>query len=545
MSKNQKKNTKASKNTKKQPEIKSKKNIIIAAAAVAAVAVIVLLAVFVIKPAISRNDNGEATTVPLVTLKNEGTQYTYAEYKGSKLPVEFVEILNQAALDSQAACEKYGVAMTVGDRKISMPEFLVYYFDEFCTQMEEINYSISETGINRTGFETDVMPEDQKHLDDSYTWAEEFTQRAIEDIIYYYEGFDMAIAAKTELDVITITSVISYNDTIDDYAQKEGITPEEVVETSYCEGVTPAMYKARSIMSAYAQLYEYNKKQELYNGYTQEELEKKLNEDKSAYTVVKGRVYPIEGEYEASELLDIKTEQDFLDFASKNFPEEKYNAEIRTQCYFVGKEDVSSAFGSDVGNWMFDESRKPGEITVVPGMLFDYLVYIEEPAHFSTSRDVIVYSTEYDETMTEEQKAKAWEDAQSFLKEWEAGEATQESFEKMSSSSGLGEKVTTRIGDYYYVFGNWIFDSSRKSGDTVALNSDVGCGVIYFIGNNADDYDWPVNMRTKESEADYKAFYDETVKKDYRVVRNDDYIEAAYKRTNSLIENYNEKYAEQ
>lgn len=544
MSKNQKKNAKTAKSNKKQPEIKSRKNIIIAAAAVAAVAAIVLLAVFVIKPAISGSNNGEVTTEPLVTLKNEGTQYTYAEYKGAKIPVEFVEILNQAAIDSQAACEKYGVALTIGDRKISTPEFLMYYFDEFCTQIEKVEYSISETGANRTGFEADIMPEDQKHLDDDYTWAEEFTRRATENMTLYYEGFDMAIAAKTDLDVITISSVISYYNSIDDYARKEGITPEEVVSTSYCEGVTPAMYKARAIMSVYTQFYEYNKTQEFYNSYTQEELEKKLGEDKSAYTVIKGRVYPIEGEYEASELANIKTEKDFLDFAVKNFPEEGYNAEIRTQCYYIDKENVSSVFGLEVGNWMFDEDRKPGEIGVVQGAIFNYLVYVEEPAHLGTSRDVIVYSTEYDETMTEEQKAQAFEDAKKFLEEWKSGEATQQSFEEKAVSSGFGEKVTARTGDYYYVFGNWIFDSSRKSGDTVALNSDVGCGVIYYIGNNADDYDWPVNMRTKLSEEDYQEFYAEITKKDYAVKRNDNHIETAQKNTHSLIENYNEKYAD-
>lgn len=544
MSKNQNKNTKAAKNKKKQSAI-NLKNIIIAVAAVAAVAAVILLAVFVIKPAISDNNNGEATTVPVVTVKNEGTQYTYADYKGSKLPVEFVEILNQAVIDSQAACEKYGVAMTIGDRKISVPEFLMYYFDEFGAQIEQVNYSIATTGNNRTGFDTSVMPEKQKYLDNDYTWAEEFTRRATDKMLSYYAGFDMAVEEKTELDVLTINSVISYNDTIDSYAEREGITPEEAMESLYCEGVTPAMHKIRSVMSAYAQLYEYNKTQELYNSYTQESLEKEFNADKSSYTIIKGRVYPIEGKSALSELDNVKTEQDFLDFAVKNFPEEGYNAEIRTQCYYTNKESVSSVFGPEVGEWMFDNSRKAGEIGVVEGELFNYLVYVEEPAFLGTSRDIIIYVNEYDEAMTDEEKAQTFAYAQDFLKDWKAGEATEQSFEEMALNSGLGEKITARAGDYHYSFDNWIFDSSRKNGDTVALDCDAGCCVIYYIGNNTDDYDWPVKMRTKLSEADFEELYDKTVERNHKVKFNDDNIKAAYIKSNAFIDSYYKKNEKQ
>lgn len=547
MSKDKKKNAKptakASAKKAKENEAKKKpvKGIIIAAVALLLAAAIILTVIFVKKNKDSQG--GEDVTVPIVTIENEGTQYTYAEYKGSSLPVEFVEILNQAALDSYAACEKYGVALTLGDREISKPEFVLYYYDQYSLQTQEVEYSIQQTGENRTGFDTGLLPDEQDYITSDYeTWADEFTEKAIENMTDIYAGFDLAIEAGTKLDVVTIGSVLSSLDRVDSYAKKEGITNDESMAQIYGEGVTAAMFKAREIMSEYAERYQSDKLAELQSGYTEADAEAKLNEDKHAYTLVVGRVYPIEGEYVESEIAKIKTEEDFLSFAQNNYPYEDYDAQVRTQCFFNNRETISSVYGEEVGEWMFSDERKAGDIAVVKGMLFNYLVYVEEPPYLSTSRNVIMSINEYDHsTMTVDYMNELYDESKALYDDWKANDGSKDGFITMSVNTLDEGEITVRAGEYYYMINDWIFDSSRKEGDSTFFNSEVGCCALYYVGNNEDDYDWKVYANETMSGDEFKEMYSSVLDKSYKVKRSDKVIDDAYEVANVSIENYMEK----
>ena len=133
---------------KKEAETRGKpvKGIIIAAVA------LLLVAAIVVAVALIKKDSGttDPTNGVIETLPDDGGQYTYAKYKGASLPVEFVEILNKAEADSAAACKNQGVALEVGERKISVPEFMMYYYDEYSMQVDSAQYSIEKSGANRT-----------------------------------------------------------------------------------------------------------------------------------------------------------------------------------------------------------------------------------------------------------------------------------------------------------------------------------------------------------------------------------------------------------
>ena len=544
MSKN--KNTKNKKKATKNVPVKKNipvKGIIIAAAAVLLAVAVIVTVVLVKKNNEVNPDN--PSTHEIETLPNEGTQYTYAKYKTTKMPVEFVEILNQAEIDCKAACEKYGVALEIGDREISVPEFILNYYAAYSLQLHSAWYSIEQTGQNRTGYDTEKLPGEQKVPQKDYTWEESFTLDAIEKLKINYSLFDMAVESGTEIDVITIAGVIEKCGVVEERSQREGLTPEESLANVYCEGVTPAMYKAREIMETYAQEFENEKFYELRDGYSQSDIEKTFNEDADAYKVLRARVYLIEGDYNEAEAMSVKNEKEFLEYANNNYPTDGYDAEFSTDCGFITKEKLSSVYGEEVGTWAFDSSRKKGDIAVIEGMLFRYLVYIDTPAFLSTSCDVITLEFAYDNNMTAEDRAKIFEDTEKTYNEWKNSNGTEEGFIEYAENYGGPGSATVRTGEYFFEVDNWIFNPERKSGDSSIIDTPYGCCVIYYSGKNADDYDWHFAVAANKANADLDKFHEELWESDYKIVKKSSAIEKACDEADNSIKRHQARLKEQ
>ncbi|MBQ2842572.1 MAG: hypothetical protein IJE72_06005 [Clostridia bacterium] len=519
---------------KKLPEKKPAKGIIIAAAAVILIAAVILTAVFVVKPLIDKNK--ETTTDPK---EQHGVAqaggYDYVDYRGSSLPKEFVDILNQAELDRKSACKEYGTALEVGDVKISHPEFLAYYYDMYSLKTQEVQASVEQKGTNMTGYDPKIMPDAQNCLNRGYTWAEEFTRDAIAAIQENYEGFDKALETGIKLTDDEVTQLINDYNRIEIYSKVQNKTYEELFANVYSAGYTEAMFKSREIMLVYKQKYQEAAKQKFYDSYADAELEKKLNANKDNYTVIVGRVYPIEGEYDAVEVSKVSNEKEFLEYANNNHPRETYVAETRTLCNYISKEIISSTYGPEVGEWMFSAERVPGEIAVIEGQLFKYLVYIEEPAYFSVSKKIMFCGYDYYEGITDQEKNNYRSEIQTLYDEWQAGGEKKESFAEICLTFNESAEYDVRVGDFFYTFEEWIFDEARKPGDHTFIESDVGCCIFYFVEDSVDDYDWKVNMKTDMSEADYLELYEEEIEENYGVKRKESVIIQAQKDVNATI----------
>lgn len=518
----------------KLPEKKPVKGIIIAVAAIVLVAATVLTAVFVIKPSI---DNSETTTDPKdqYRVTQAKDEYVFVDYNGASLPQEFVDILNQAELDSKAACKEYGVALEIGDIKISMPEFVAYYYDQYSLKKQDVQSSIELKGMNMTGYDPLILPDEQEYVDGSRTWAEEFTRDAISMLQEDYEGFNKALEAKITFTDAEVTQLISEYNRIEFYSEIQHKTYEEMFAEVYSEGFTEAMFKAREIRLAYKQMYREYAEQKLSEGYSDSMLEEKLKESMDDYTIIKGRVYPIEGEYNAVEVSRISTEQEFIDYANNNHPRESYTAETATLCNYIDKETVSSTYGPEVGEWMFSDERVPGEIAVVEGQLFKYLVYLEELPALSVSRKIMYCGYDYFEGITEQEVESYRNEMQTLYDEWKAGGEKKEDFEEICLTFFDYAEVDTRVGDFFYTFDEWIFDDARKSGDHVFIESDAGCCIFYYIDENEDDYDWKVYMKEDMSSEDFLAAFKEDIEENYKTKRKESVIRKAQERAHVTI----------
>ncbi len=500
----------------KQAETKkSPKAIIIAAVALLLIAAIVVAVVLIKK----NNDTNNLTNGVIETLPGDGGQYTYAKYKGTSMPVEFVEILNKAEKDSAAACKNQGVALEVGAREISVPEFMMYYYDEYSTQVDSAQYSIEKTGANRTGFDLGIMPSRQAHVSSDGTWEDHFVEEAVEKMREVYMIFDLAVKAGTKLDVITISGILENIDLIEKNVEKQGITADKSLSNFYGEGMTAAIYNARDIMMAYAQAYEDQKLAEVRESYSDSQLQEVLDTERDEYTVIVGRVYPIEGEYNEAELAAVKNEQDFIEYANKNYPYEGYDAEFMTDCVFIQKENISSVYGEEVADWMFSSSRNNGDIAVVTGKVFRYLCYVEKVPFLSTSCTIAACDVSYSDVGQEDQE-RLYNDLLEKYEKWQKEDGTREGFLSISSLTGNADERKVRVSDYYFEVSEWIFDPERKPGDSTIINTRVGCAAVYFVNSNKDDYDWKEYAAYDRSELEMTDFYAYLKESDYKDKRS-------------------------
>lgn len=520
---------------------KSTKAIIIAAAAIVVIAA-VLVGIFVIKPAI--DNGGEPTTVPIVTnAPVNGEDYSYADYKGTRMPVEFIEILNQAELDSKRACEEYGVALELGGRKISKSEFVIYYLDQYRLQMHEINYSIEQKGSNMTGYDPQKLPDQQQAVGEDYTFAEDFTRKAITHIQTNYASFDLAIKDGTQLDETVIRNTITgYERVLEYVTYSDSVeTADEYIQNVYGAGTTYAMFAAKEIMQAYAKHHEESKAEEYYNDVTLEEAKPRLKGNEKKYKVIKSRVYAIEGEYDPEELSLVSTEEEFLAFAKKNHPDQNFSADIKTLGYYVSYDTVGRAYGYDVADWMFSEERVAGEIGVVEGDIYECLIYIEKPAFFDTSCDVMTYEFTYPEDQPEEAFNAMAAEVQALYDSWTEKPMTEEEFRTACLETGYGFDRTYRTGNLFFMVNNWILDENRKSGDITMLNDGKTVYIIYYCHDNPEDFDWFNSIRNEMSAERYLNEYNAFVEENHKVKRNEKVILQAQKSANVRItENINQ-----
>ena len=110
-------------------------------------------------------------------------------------------------------------------------------------------------------------------------------------------------------------------------------------------------------------------------------------------------------------------------------------------------------------------------------------------------------SAEAQEQAKEDAKAAAKIKAEQILDDWKNGDATEDSFAELANTYSDDSGSNTNGGLYEAVkkgqmvtnFNDWIFDASRKPGDTGIVESDYGCHIIYFVGDNKEE--WYVNIK--------------------------------------------------
>ncbi len=94
-----------------------------------------------------------------------------------------------------------------------------------------------------------------------------------------------------------------------------------------------------------------------------------------------------------------------------------------------------------------------------------------------------------DVTYSEQEWDDCLKEAEALLKQWQEGDATEESFALLATENteDPGSQSTGGLYSYVYegqmvpTFNDWCFDESRQNGDTAIVKTDYGYHIMYFV----------------------------------------------------------------
>lgn len=352
---------------------------------------------------------------------------------------------------------------------------------------------------------------------DTLTWQDYFEQNAVESLKQNKALMEEAKAAGFTYD--TTDEYNTFKETIKTSAAAAGVSDKEYVRSIYGSYATMGRIeeyvKNDMVMNAY-----YQKLQE-DNAPSDDEIQSYYEENKATYDSVDYRLTTIEADLptEPTELADpveetavdttgttdgttaTDTTQDTAYQPSdaeiaKAMDDAKVLADDAEQNVAKDGEahenEKKSSVNYMLSDWLFDDARKAGDTTVITNDNSHcyYVVAFEKRYLDETpSADVRVIIPTEDKTGEE------------ILEEWKNGAATEDSFAELCKkytqdtsaveNGGLFEQVTkTGMTEE---LSNWIFDSSRQAGDTVAITVSDTTYVLYYIGQ--DQPEWKINIK--------------------------------------------------
>ena len=352
---------------------------------------------------------------------------------------------------------------------------------------------------------------------ETLTWKDYFEQNAVESLKQ-----NKALMAEAKAAGFTYDTTDEYNtfkETIKTSAAAAGVSDKEYVRSIYGSYATMGRIeeyvKNDMVMNAY-----YQKLQE-DNAPSDDEVQSYYEENKATYDSVDYRLTTIEADLptEPTELADPveetaadttgSTDGTAATDSTQDTAYQPSDAEIAKamEDAKVLADDAEQTVAKDgeahenekkssvnylISDWLFDDARKAGDTTVITNDNSHcyYVVAFEKRYLDETpSADVRVIIPTEDKTGEE------------ILEEWKNGAAIEDSFAELCKkytqdtsaveNGGLFEQVTkTGMTEE---LSNWIFDSSRQAGDTVAITVSDSTYVLYYIGQ--DQPEWKINIK--------------------------------------------------
>ncbi len=351
---------------------------------------------------------------------------------------------------------------------------------------------------------------------DTLSWQDYFEQMAVENLKQ-----SKAMKAAAEAEGFTYDTTDEYNtfkETIKTSAASAGVSEKEYVRSIY--GVYATMSRIEQYVKNDMVMNAYYEKLQEDNAPSDDEIQNYYEENKATYDSVDYRLTTINAELptEPTELADPVEETAATDTttdgtaATDSTQDTAYqpsDAEIAkamedarvladdaektvATAGDAHENEQKSSVNYLISDWLFDDARKAGDTTVITNDNSHcyYVVAFEQRYLDETpSANVRVIIPGEDKTGEE------------ILDEWKSGAATEDSFAELckkytqdtsaAENGGLFEQVTK--SGMSEELSNWIFDSSRQAGDTVAITVSDSTYVLYYIGQ--DQPEWKINIK--------------------------------------------------
>ena len=333
-------------------------------------------------------------------------------------------------------------------------------------------------------------------------------------------------------------------ETLSSTASTYGYTEQQYLSLIYGSTMTRSIYEEQTRRSLLATAYLQNYEDGL--SYTTDELEAAYAEDPTAYDLVDCSYVRVSGaapdtdeDGNAIEVTDEMTAE-YMATAetTANAIYDAYQAGTSLEDAAAEYESTATYASSDsftysssvLADWLYDDARQAGDSAVLEDAdtsNYYVVVFNDRYRHeYSTVnvRHILIQPeatelSEDDEGYEDDVAAKnaaAEQEAQDILAEWEAGDATEDSFAELANqySDDPGSNTTGGLYEQVYQgqmvteFNDWCFDPARQPGDTgIVYSESTGYHIMYFVG-----YDlpyWQVQVTNDLVQDAVDTFYEE------------------------------------
>ena len=445
-------------------------------------------------------------------------------------------------------------AATVNGEKYTAAE-VNFYFENYYQNFLNNSYSI----LSMIGLDTGASLKDQTISDTAngllpamgmpaaeigQTWYDYMVDRALEQLSGVQalndaaeaEGFTWTDELQTQLDETM--------DSLSTTASSYGYTEQQYLGLIYGSTMTHSIYEEQTrrslLASAYLQDYEDGL------SYTTDELEAAYAEDPTVYDLVDCSYVRINGaapdtdeEGNAIEVTDEMTAE-YMATAetTANAIYDAYEAGTSLEDAAAEYESTATYSSSDsftysasvLADWLYDDARQAGDSAVLEDAdtsNYYVVVFNNRYRHEYNTVDIrhILIQPEASELSEDDEgyeddvaakNAAAEQEAQDILAEWQAGDATEDSFAELANeySDDPGSNTTGGLYEQVYQgqmvteFNDWCFDPARQSGDTgIVYSESTGYHIMYFVGFDLPY--WQVQVTEDLVQSAVDTFYEE------------------------------------
>ncbi len=386
-------------------------------------------------------------------------------------------------------------AVTIDGEDYSAAELNYYYSSSYMNFYSTYQYYM-DSGMF---FDPAQSLGDQEYMD-GMSWREYFLETAVNTMtevqLLNNAAAEAGFVLPAEYEEQYAAAVESFKT---EWAMYGYSSLEQYINLTYGKGVTMEMLETELHRNYVASAYS----EAIYNGYeySTEELDAYYAEHANDMDMVTyAYVSSVDGSLDVNAIAEAVNGTD--EEAFHTYMHENHEGTEPTTLVYPGS-SISTAYSE----WLLDAARQPGDATAIEtesGSSYAVMFLDRNDNSYPTVnfRHILINAedTDADGAFSAEEIAAAKAEAEALYAEWQAGEATEDTFAALANTMSDDGGSNQNGGLYELVYqdamvepvNDWIFDAARQTGDTGIVSYEgsnyTGTHILYFAGADEMTY---------------------------------------------------------